>query len=106
MSLLDRLRGWVDQRSAAHESDGAEDGLLSYASEWHALVIGVGIGVAAAFLGRPELAGGALLLALGVKGAEKITSQKVLGELSKEPWYGAFGVLAGVAVGFLARPLF
>lgn len=87
--------------------DGGEgatgrDGLLSYAGEWHALLIGLGAGFASAAAGRYDLAVAVVAVALGGSGAEaakrKLQGKDVVAETSAEPWYSIAGVGLGVVV--------
>lgn len=92
--------GWLPD--GASESDTARDGLLSYASEWHAAILGLGFGAAGGWLGQPEVAGVGIAVALGL-GAAKRVSQTVAGELRREPWYAVGGVLLGYAPAVVLR---
>jgi len=73
---------------APTEEDSERDGFLSYAGEVHSVVAGGGAGIAAALLGRPELLGVVIAVALGVEGANQFRGKGVVNELRREPWYG------------------
>jgi len=72
---------------APTEADSERDGFLSYAGEVHAFVSAGGAGIAAALLGRPELVGLTIAVALGVKGADRFNGRFVSHEIRREPWY-------------------
>lgn len=79
------------------EAGTERDGVLSYAGEWHALVVGFAVGFAAAVTGRWELAGVLAAAALGVEGGKR--SGKAFGEVRSEPWYALGGLVVGVPIG-------
>lgn len=85
---------------APTEDETARDGLLSYAKEWHALIIGFGAGLTAGLTARYELAGIVAAVALGVRGASK-TSAPVARNLAKEPWYAFGGLVLGLMAGMI-----
>lgn len=97
MSLYDRIMTRIAGASADKESESERDGLLSYANEWHALIVGLGLGVTAGLANMPSLAYGGVALALGIQGVSKakLSSRKSIREFTSEPWYGAGGVLIG-----------
>lgn len=80
---------------APTEDASERDGFLSYAGEIHASIAGGGAGVAAALLGRPELLGLVIAVALGVQGVGKLQGRHVGHELRREPWYGIGAALIG-----------
>lgn len=84
-------------RYAQTESDTARDGLLSYRSEWHALTLGVAIGLAmlvpSANLRR------VVWYAIGIETLEAEKRSKALREIRKESWYALGGVVLGVLLG-------
>jgi hypothetical protein len=69
------------------ESSTPRDGVLSYAGEWHALVIGIGAGLE----GELDIV---VDLALGERDPETPGEQ----EVSDEPWYAIGAALAAEAV--------
>lgn len=77
--------------SRAKERFSDRNGLLSYATEWHALIIGLGSGLG---LGVPGVAA-IVATALGLQGSKRISSRKAIEELTSEPWYGIGGSLIG-----------
>lgn len=83
---------------APKEEATERDGLLSYAGEWHALVIGLVVGTVATLTGHYVLmvvvVGAALGLSLGRRCG---TTRRVpaLGEIRREPWYALFGLILG-----------
>lgn len=78
------------------ESDTERDGILSYAVEVHATVIGLSAGVAAASAGDMQLVMALVAIALGVGRAQQQFSESVREQVVKEPAYA----LAGVAIGW------
>ena len=90
--LVDRLGTWLAGMDAPTEADTDYDGLLSYASEAHASIIGF---VAAFSLGIPGVAI-VVASALGLKRWEQISTRKALRELRKEPWYGIGSAFRGL----------
>ena len=80
-------------RSQERFSD--RDGLLSYATEWHAAIIGL---FTALSLGLPGLAL-IVVTALGLKRWKQISNRKAVKELRKEPWYG----IGAGGVGYLGN---
>ncbi|PSP80181.1 hypothetical protein BRC81_03035 [Halobacteriales archaeon QS_1_68_20] len=97
--LLERFRG----ADAPTEDDSDRDGVFSYAGEYHAAVIGLGAGFAAAILARPEIAGAVIAVALGTPTANKVVGKLrgrgVVRELRREPWYGVGATLVGYGLG-------
>ena len=91
------LMSFVFGASRASESASDRDGLLSYATEWHALIIGLGAGLG---LGIPGVAV-VSATALGLKGMKRISTRKAVQELVQEPWYG----IGGSVIGFLGNHL-
>lgn len=88
---FDFLATWLAGADAATEADSDHNGLLSYASENHAAIIGFGVVLA---LGQPGLVL-VVATALGLASWKKISNRKALRELQKEPWYGiGAGLLA------------
>lgn len=78
---------------APTEADSQRDGVLSYALEWHALIMGLGAGLASGLAQRPEL----LVLVVGVALGIKAAPTKKLRQLKREPWYAIGGTLIGYA---------
>lgn len=78
------------------EEDTERDGLLSYAVEVHATVIGLSVGVAAATAGDMQLVMALVAIALGVGRVQQQFSESVREQVVKEPAYA----LAGVAIGW------
>jgi|GEM_PF-3270785 len=91
--MIDRIKQAIGQMTAPSESESERDGLLSYAVEWHALILGLAVGLAAGLTQRWELVGIAVAIVLGVRGAPGRLSQ-----LRREPWYALGGVVIGVAL--------
>lgn len=90
------LLRWLKRRSAGTEDATEYDGFLSYAGEWHALIIGLSTGFSAAVLGQPVLLAGLFVVALGISGADlgiKFEGRGVTHELRREPWYACGGGL-------------
>ena len=82
--------------TAPSESKSKRDGLLSYAVEWHAVIIGLAVGVTAGLTQRWELAGIAVGLVLGIRAAPGKLSQ-----LRREPWYALGGLVIGLGAGIV-----
>jgi len=97
-----RILRFFKRRSAPNEDASEYNGFLSYAGEWHALVIGLSTGFTAAVLARPVLLAGLFGVALGIKGIQRVKfrGRGVVHELRREPWYACGGgLLAYVAAG-------
>lgn len=80
----------------ATEADTERDGLLSYAKEWHALIIGLGIGITLGLAGIALTTSVALGL-LGLDKARQKLGRKAVINLKAEPWYGIGGSIIGTA---------
>jgi len=91
------VMSFVFGASRASESASDRNGLLSYATEWHALIIGLGAGLG---LGIPGVAV-VSATALGLKGMKRISTRKAVQELVQEPWYG----IGGAVIGFVGNHL-
>lgn len=90
---LDAAAEFLGGADAASESDSDRNGLLSYASEWHAGIIGLAAGIG---LGVPGVVV-ILATALGLKGWQQISNRKAVKELQREPWYGIGASIIGLA---------
>jgi hypothetical protein len=103
--IISRLK----RRSAATEDGSEYDGVLSYANEYHALLIGLAAGFAAGVASRPEVAAavGATALGIQVPGLAKarFEGRGVLKEMRREPWYAIGGNAIGFVLGILATSL-
>ncbi|MCD2199076.1 hypothetical protein LPA44_04075 [Halobacterium sp. KA-4] len=96
---------WLKRRSASTEDAHEYDGVLSYAGEFHALLIGFAAGFASSALGQPMILAGLFVVALGIKGVDlgkRFAGRGVRSELKREPWYGIGGGLIGWAAGAVA----
>lgn len=97
----------IELPDGATEADTDRDGVLSYAGEYHALVVGAGAGLAAGATGKWELAVVVASAALGVEAARRSKSTvenprlPAIGEIRREPWYACAGLLVGALVGAL-----
>lgn len=95
----------IDLPDGPTEDSTSRDGLLSYAGEWHALVIGLGTGLAAGATGTWMLAVVVATAALGLEVAKVAgqtpTAGKALGEVRREPWYALGGLSLGAVAGVL-----
>lgn len=92
---------WLKRRSAGTEDAHDYDGVLSYAGEWHALIIGLAAGFTAAVTGQPIVLAGVFSVALGISGVDvgvKFDGRHVAHELRREPWYGIGGGLISYVV--------
>ena len=98
-----RVLRFFKRRSAPNEDAHEYDGFLSYAGEWHALIIGLGTGFTAAVLGQPAVLAALFVVALGISGVDvgkKFKGKGVAHELKREPWYGVGGgLVAYVSMG-------
>lgn len=79
------------------EPDQGYTGILSYSTEWHALIIGIVAGITANTTGHYQVAFGLVTIALGVGRANQQASEAVQAQLVKEPWY----FFVGVGIGFV-----
>lgn len=91
---LQPLLGYLP--TGEYEEDTERDGILSYAVEVHATVIGLSAGVAAATAGDMQLVMALVAIALGVGRAQQQFSESVREQVVKEPAYA----LAGAAIGY------
>lgn len=104
----------IPDPSAPSEEDTEYDGFLSYAAEWHALTIGMGVGLTAALLFALGFVDLAVLIttaivftALGMELEDYVLTKKldldrkVVRDVSKEPWYAIGGVIIGWIGGVL-----
>jgi len=92
--MIKKLLQWLKARSAPTEDARDYDGVLSYAGEWHALIIGLGTGFTAAVTGQPVVLAGLFAVALGISGVDvgvKFDGKGVTNELRREPWYAVGG---------------
>ncbi|MCU4716857.1 hypothetical protein [Halapricum hydrolyticum] len=93
--MIERVRSgieWLrDGAMASSEAESDRDGLLSTRREWHALVVGLAVGIVAGLTRRWELAGVAVAIVLGVRHAPGRLSQ-----LRREPWYALGGLVLGI----------
>ena len=93
---------WKDIFDPTTREQGDWQGALSTLAEWHALAIGLGIGVVAAAVARPELMTAVALIAVG----EAEAQGNQLKDVSKEPAYAIAGLAIGyLVVGFVLNPL-
>ena len=106
--MIQRLLTFLERRSQPTEQDTEYDGFLSYAGEFHALSIGLSVGVSSAVLETPEIAASVCFLSLGLEGSKKMKerlSSDVLHEIRREGWYSVGGILIGFAAGLLGKNL-
>lgn len=93
-SRLGRLTGVLSQLSSAKDS-GTYTGALSYAAEWHSLVLGVGVGYAGTTGARQAL----VAYALGRGGGKRIgNSNAHIKDVADEPAYALGGIVLGSAL--------
>jgi hypothetical protein len=88
----------IELPDAENESGTERDGVLSYAGEWHALLIGAAAGAVGIVTGQVAILGGVATVALGIEGGKRAGS-KALSEVGREPWYALAGILAGLPLG-------
>jgi hypothetical protein len=81
----------IELPDATNESGTERDGVLSYAGEWHALLVGLSVGLVAAVTGQVLLLGVVAAVALGLEAGKR--KSKALGEVHREPWYALGGLL-------------
>jgi hypothetical protein len=85
---------------ASTEAGTDRDGVLSYAGEWHALIVGLAAGFVALQTGFEMLLVVVAAAALGIEAGKRAGSTstvKALGEVRREPWYALGGLLVGAA---------
>lgn len=102
-ALLQRAREFARRRSAPTEDDTEYNGFLSYAGEFHALIIGLAAGFTAAVSGQPMILAGLFAIALGISGRKinvEFRGRHVVHEVKRESWYAiGGGLVAYVAMG-------
>jgi len=91
---------------AKTEAGSDRGGFLSYAGEWHALTVGLSVGLAGGVTGDYEVVATLLLVTFGFKPASKLKNigkkdmgESVAGELKREPWYAGGGAIVGTVLG-------
>lgn len=96
---------WLQRASQPTEKATKFDGVLSYATEWHALIIGVTAGFTVeASLPLEVKALVASALGLEQTGGKRVLDhQKVFREVRDEPWYFMTGLFVGLALGTIAQ---
>ena len=86
----------VDLPDAGSEEETERDGLLSYAGEWHALILGTAVGLT----GSPVFMGLFIAFVFGVVGGTlRETSQ--MRDALEEQAYSSFGVILGYLLNVL-----
>lgn len=93
---IEKLKTFIAGADVATEDGSEYDGLLSYAGEWHSLIIGLGAGLGLGVVGVAAVAA----TALGLESSRKITNRKAVKELNREPWYGIGGSLLGFGANY------
>jgi hypothetical protein len=106
--MIKKLKQLARRYSRKTEKQTEYDGFLSYAGEYHSLTLGLSVGFSSAVTQAPEVAATVVLVALGYKSAsampnvgKKREKSSVVGEIRREPWYAAGGVLLGFAAGLV-----
>lgn len=89
----------TDLPDAATEDDTARDGLLSYAGEWHALTLGITIGLAM-FVPSTNFRR-VVWFAVGLETIEAEKRSKALRQVREESWYALGGVVLGLLLGIV-----
>lgn len=93
--LIDRLIEFFRNADAPREADSERDGLLSYAAEWHALEIGLFVGISGQWELITALAGFAV-------GGAALNSQlrdvQHVRDAAREPGYAAAGIVIGLGI--------
>lgn len=87
--------GRVIQQLSSKGEGGAYQGFLSYAAEWHALMLGLGVGLA----GGPGIQEALVAYAVGRGGGKRLGGSAHVRDVADEPAYA----LAGLAVGTSVR---
>lgn len=91
--------------SAKSESETEYDGFLSYSSEIHAFITGIGAGFASYTVGSPEVGVSIILVSIGYGGYSELAKnggeapEKISKELQREPWYAIGGTFLGFLIG-------
>lgn len=108
--MIDKIINWFKVYSRKEEEATERDGFLSYAGEFHALTIGIGLGIYSGFYKEPGVMAAVVGMSFGLgvagsaqrrlrKALEKAGSPKelssVIGEMRREPWYSVGGALIG-----------
>jgi len=93
---IEKAKTFIAGSDRASEGGSEYDGLLSYAGEWHSVIIGLGAGLGLGVVG----VGAVAAAALGLQGSKRITNRKAIRELKREPWYSMSGSLIGFAIRF------
>lgn len=89
------LSDWLRARSRPTEESHEYDGVLSYADEWHALVLGLGVGIT----GNLALVSAVVSYALGRGSGSLDTSDPHVRDVAEEPAYAIGGMVVGWLVG-------
>jgi len=74
---------------------GPYQGPLSTYSEYHAVLLGLVVGVASVAFGATWAVPACLAAAIGTRGVAKTNRTEALDEIRSEPWYFAGGLLVG-----------
>jgi hypothetical protein len=87
----------VELPDRATEEGTDRDGVLSYSGEWHALFIGIGVGLT----GAADIAAAFAMFVLGV-GGEKFRNNGHIRDATKEGAYSFAGVVIGLVLHLFA----
>ncbi len=108
--MIEKLMRWLHEATRSKEKYSGRDGFLSYAGEWHAAIIGLGMGVYSWHTGDVGPMVALIGVSLGVAGTSKLPAiterigrtiripkfpRKVVGEVRREPWYTIGSALLG-----------
>lgn len=94
--------GRVLQRLSSADDGGEYQGVLSYAAEWHSLVLGLAVGA----VGTAEHRSAVVAYALGRGGGKRIKNDAAhIRDLAHEPAYALAGLVVGAALGGSLRGL-
>lgn len=98
--MIQKIMKWIHESTRKEEEYSERDGAFSYAGEYHALIIGLGMGVYSGITGDIGAMATLIGVALGVSGVGKLPqfAENVVGEVRKEPWYTVGGVLGSYIV--------
>jgi len=105
--MIQKIIQLAKSLSRSKEKYTDRGGFLSYAGEFHALIIGLGVGVYSALTGDIALLIFMLSIALGTSWSGFIAKRynipkKISGEVKREPWYTIGGIIVAYIVTFVA----
>lgn len=93
--FIDRLMRLVRGADAPTEAGSERDGVLSYAAEWHALEVGLFVGLSGQW---PLIAALAAFSVGGAAMGQRLRDVQHVRDAAREPGYASAGVVAGLAI--------